>query len=397
MGRKTAAIFPVLALVVLLAGSSPAEPTQAPEVDMRRISFSPDGAEAPLSGSSERARLTLDSPLQRTASRLLARANPVAGSVVAVDVPTGRVLVWSERRRSSGQPGSVLLDTQAPAASLFKIVTTAALLEKAGIPPATRVCAKGAQHSIEREHLDPPARGDSALCAPFGQALGHSRNAVFAQLATRHLLRADLQDMADQFGFNGPLPFVGSLPMGTVSLPYNDLEFARAAAGFVGSELSPLGALSLAYVVAAGGQAVQLEVVAEAGEYRAPKRRRVVGRVMSAWTARQLRRMMEVTVHSGTSLEAFSDPKGQSYLGGIRVAGKTGTLQPSATAPTTSWFVGFAPSRHPKIVVSVLLQNGKVWRRKANEVARDLLRAYFADRGWRGVTHPLPSASPSSQ
>ena len=390
-------VVPALALIVLLAGPSPAEPNQAPAVDLRRISFTRNGAEAPLSGSSGRARLTLDSALQRTASRLLARANPIAGAVVAVDAPTGRVLVWAERRPSASQPGAVLLDTQAPAASLFKIVTSAALLEKAGIGPATRVCTNGGLHSIERQHLEPPARGDSARCGSFAQALGHSRNAVFAQLATRHLLRADLQEMADQFGFNGPLPFVGGPPMGAANLPYNDLEFARAAAGFIGSELSPLGALNLAYVVAAGGQAVRLEVVAKAGEYRAPERRRVVGRVMSAWTAQQIRRMMEVTVHSGTSLDAFSDPKGQSYLGGIRVAGKTGTLRPSATAPTTSWFVGFAPSRRPRIVVSVLIQNGKVWRRKANEVARDVLRAYFADHGWRGVTHPLPSARASSQ
>ena len=110
--------------------------------------------------------------------------------------------------------------------------------------------------------------------------------------------------------------------------------------------------------------------------------------MLSANTAWRLTRMMEVTVHSGTSLSAFSDEHGRSYLGSIRIAGKTGTLQASPSGPTTSWFSGFAPSRAPKVVVSVLLQNGKVWRRKANEVARDLLRQYFADRGYRGVVAP---------
>jgi hypothetical protein len=33
--------------------------------------------------------------------------------------------------------------------------------------------------------------------------------------------------------------------------------------------------------------------------------------------------------------------------------------------------------------------NPAKWHRKANEVARDLLRTYFAARGARGVTSPL--------
>jgi cell division protein FtsI/penicillin-binding protein 2 len=102
---------------------------------------------------------------------------------------------------------------------------------------------------------------------------------------------------------------------------------------------------------------------------------------------------MEVTVHSGTSLEAFSRPDAQSYLGPIRVAGKTGTLQRGKSAPITSWFTGFAPSRDPKVVVTVLLQNSPLWRRKANEVARDLLRVVFA--GTRGVSHPFEGTQPT--
>jgi cell division protein FtsI/penicillin-binding protein 2 len=100
--------------------------------------------------------------------------------------------------------------------------------------------------------------------------------------------------------------------------------------------------------------------------------------------------MLEVTVHSGTSLGAFTDERGLSYLGSIRAAGKTGTLQPDPQGPMTSWFAGFAPSRQPEVVVSVLLQNGPVWRTKANALARDLLRVYF--KGRRGVTAPAEVA-----
>jgi cell division protein FtsI/penicillin-binding protein 2 len=79
-------------------------------------------------------------------------------------------------------------------------------------------------------------------------------------------------------------------------------------------------------------------------------------------------------------------------LPGVRVAGKTGTLKPSDSDGAASWFVGFAPSRAPRVAVSVLLDNGPVWRRKAAEVARDVLRSYFAARGARGIETPTELA-----
>ncbi|HEX2879213.1 MAG TPA: penicillin-binding transpeptidase domain-containing protein, partial [Polyangiaceae bacterium] len=117
-------------------------------------------------------------------------------------------------------------------------------------------------------------------------------------------------------------------------------------------------------------------------------------RLLRATTARRLARMMEVTVHSGTALEAFTDPKtGMSYLADLRVAGKTGTLRKGNS--TISWFTGFAPARSPEIAVTVALENGTTWRQKAAELARDLLRARFASR--RGISHPLPqNATPVS-
>jgi hypothetical protein len=40
-----------------------------------------------------------------------------------------------------------------------------------------------------------------------------------------------------------------------------------------------------------------------------------------------------------------------------------------------------------------LLENGGVWRKKAVEVARDVLRAHFAARGVPGVRPPEPSTA----
>lgn len=381
-----ARLLPVLAGLLLgcaLSGSANARQREVPEVNLERIKVGDYYASAPSPEGD--AELTLDVGMQRVAERLLRQALPTQGAAVMIDLRSGKLIVWAESRHAGQQ--SLLTHAIAPAASLFKIVTTAALFQRAGISYKLEVCTDGGEHGIYARHLE-PATGPHAICAPFAQALGYSRNAAYAQLAHRHLKADDLIGIAERVGFNHDLPFDGDVPLGTLRVPTGELAFARAAAGFTGSRLSTLGAAYLSLLVANQGRGVNLHIVEQVGDYRAPRARQDLEQVLSANAAWRLTRMMEVTVHSGTSLAAFSDDSGKSYLGGVRVAGKTGTLQASPGDPTTSWFSGFAPSRAPKVIISVLLQNGKVWHRKANEVARDLLRQYFADHGYRGVVAP---------
>jgi penicillin-binding protein A len=191
------------------------------------------------------------------------------------------------------------------------------------------------------------------------------------------------------------VPFDLKVPLGTLDVPYEDLDFARTAAGFRGSTLTPLGGAYLAAVVATGGLSPRLRIVADPARDRAPLE--TDGRVLSATTAHRLERMMEVTVSAGTARPAFHDDLGHPLLGSLQVAGKTGTLHPSESSSEgmASWFIGFAPARSPTIAVSVLLENGSVWRRKAVEVARDVLRSYFAARGIGGMK-PLVFGQPEA-
>jgi cell division protein FtsI/penicillin-binding protein 2 len=204
---------------------------------------------------------------------------------------------------------------------------------------------------------------------------------------------------AERLGFNTELPLdegAEQAELGRLTLPYNDLEFARAAAGFQGSSLSPVGAAYLMTLIARGGEPVQLRLheappsLPDQGADE-PEPSTASASPFSARTAQRLTRMLEVTVESGTSRAAFTAPDGKRYLPGVRVAGKTGTLRPGQGQDSmTSWFVGFAPSRSPEIVVSVMLVNGHTYRRKANELARDLLRAYFRAHGRsQSVTDPF--------
>ncbi len=364
--------------------AEPITAAETPHVDLRRIRFDGEHAVAPA-GSQGLAELTLDPELQHAANELLKEANAQAAAIVVVDARTLEVRVFTERGRGAA-PG-LLLGARAPAASVFKLVTTAALFETSGLTPRDEVCTVGGERGVERRHLEAPKTGD-IRCAPFSQALGHSRNAAYAQLVTRHLLRSDLLAVAGRVGFNGNVPFDAAVPLGRLSVPYNDLDFARTATGFENSTLSVLGGAYLAGIVANGGLAPRFRIVRKTKSYEAPDEPEFVGRVFSPSTARRLARMMEVTVRGGTAHHAFTDEDGDRYLGALRVAGKTGTLKPVSGGPTSSWFVGFAPVDSPRLIVSVLLQNGGVWRRKAEEVARDFLRYYYAERRLAGVSKP---------
>jgi cell division protein FtsI/penicillin-binding protein 2 len=227
--------------------------------------------------------------------------------------------------------------------------------------------------------------------------MGRSINTVFARLAKEHLTPAQLDSMAHRFGYGDALAFDVPVQPGGLHIPVESLEFARTAAGFWNSTLSPLQAAEMSAIVAHEGEAVRPRivdrVVADSGEtiWSAPDdvlSRRVIGRD----TAQQLTAMMERTVSEGTSFRAFHDPSGGAFLPGIGVAGKTGTLTEAESQRYYTWFTGFAPV-HPdasarQVAIAALVVNGPAWQVKANVLAREVLRAYFAEHGVQGVTRP---------
>jgi penicillin-binding protein A len=78
---------------------------------------------------------------------------------------------------------------------------------------------------------------------------------------------------------------------------------------------------------------------------------------------------MEGAVQFGTGRAA--------QVRGTAVAGKTGSVQ---TEPGlhAAWFAGFAPSRAPEVVVTVLTQ-GRSGAEAAAPIAGELLRGYFSE------------------
>lgn len=334
-------------------------------------------------GQGTRAELTIDPGLQSHLERQLAQYEVPYGAAVAIDPRTGRVLAFASH--SSAEPGfeDVARDASPPAASVFKIVTASALLDR-GVRPNTRVCYGGGLHGLSLRDLeDDPAR--DSRCATLSEAMGSSINAVFAKLADRRLDPATLRRYADAFGYGQSLPFDVRTEASAIDVPTERLEFARTAAGFWHAHLSPLHGALLAATIANDGtmpRASMIERILDAdGRVVSSFEARPFRSVIGTETARQVTAMMERTVSSGTARSAFFDAQGVPFLPGIRVAGKTGTLNRERPEYRGySWFVGFAPANAPTIAVATLVVNSPRWRIKGSYLGREALRYWLVER-----------------
>lgn len=331
-----------------------------------------------------RAELTLDARLQDAAEDVFRAFRIPYGAAVVLSVPDGRVLALAGQSAVSPElgPEELALHPWAPAASVFKVVSAAALLADGGLSADSRTCYHGGVSAVLPDNLIDMPRIDHS-CATLAYGLGKSQNAILAKLVAHHLTPDQLTRMARSFGFGETIPFDVPVEPSRVDVPSeNKLEFARTAAGFWHSTLSPLHGALLAAAVANHGEMPVPHIVERAtgadgqpiSVPPAPSRA-----VVPPAVAREVGRMMELTTRIGTARGTFNDRRGRPLLP-ISVAGKTGTLSAETDKGYVgySWFVGYAPANHPQIAFAVVLGNRANWRIKATYVGRRLVTEYLA-------------------
>jgi penicillin-binding protein A len=358
------------------------EPPKLDGLDLLRLDLRPQRVMAPLKDG-QAAELTLDPGLQRVARAQMQKYRIPEGGVVVMDVKSGNLLAYASYV-NEGEAFDVNVRAEAPAASIFKVITGAALVEKGGLNAESEQCYHGGKSRILPDELVEDPRRDK-WCATLAIAMGRSLNVVFARMAQKHLTPEDVAQMGGAFGFGASLPFAVQNEVPKIAIPQEPVEFARASAGFWHTQLSPLLGASIAQTVANGGVTLEpriVQAVSRRGEeiWREERAPRVLRRAIKAETAQQVSRMMRETVSNGSAYKSFHDIKGKPYLPGVAVAGKTGTLTDYKQNRFYTWFVGFAPADAPEIAISTLVVNTPSWQIKAPQLAREVLRAHFEKR-----------------
>jgi len=365
----------VRAALPRLASDALAAPTARDAFDGLRIVDGQLEREVVTADGDMRLRYTFDPELSAAVWKSLERGRFPLAHVVVMDPKTGAVLAYASTDTSRFPP-----DRTYPAASLVKVITAAATLDRA--PQAAREACRyvGSPWRLTRDRLEPPKRGNAV---DMRKALATSNNQCFARWAVHRVGPNALLSAIDRFGMlTAPAP---GLPEGVASDPGEDrLALGELGSGLDGLKITPLHAAQLAATLAEGrlveprwvaeawdasGRSVP---VPEAGEGR---------RVLTPELAAQLRHWMVDTTVRGTARRAFRTRGGRPLLGGIPVAGKTGSLNGTDPKGHYEWFIGVAPAGDPKLAVATLAVQGKRWWWSASQLAADVLRTAFCPKG----------------
>ena len=301
--------------------------------------------------------LSVDARIQYLAYRELKNAvdanRAKAGGIVVLDVQTGEVLAmanlpsYNPNNRGKLEPRRIrnrtVTDLFEPGSTL-KPFTVAAAIESGNYKPETIVQTGSGQLVIGNATIH-DAHPAGALTV--AQVIQKSSNVGAAKIALA-MPAETLWDIFSNVGF-GTQPRSG-FP-GEVSgklrahASWRPIEQATMSYGH-GISLSLLQ-LARAYLIfASDGEIKPVTVV----KLDTPA---VATRIISAATAQQVRRMLELVVLPGGTA-----PRAQ--ITGYRVAGKTGTahkLDGATYAPNkyVSSFIGFAPASAPRLIVAVML------------------------------------------
>ncbi len=254
--------------------------------------------------------------------------------------------------------------------STFKAVTMGAGLSTGRITPSTKVDVGTEWQlydgTLHDSHPDPGVKTAT-------EALRVSSNIGVAKLAYEHLsspghIDSVLSQWIDRFGFGMPtgidLPgeVTGTVPQygqwsGTSPL---NIPIGHGVAA------TPIQIAQLYATIANDGVQIQPHVVTRIdgqGPVEAPRKR-----IMPARAARTLAQMLEGVVSDQGTGSAAAIP-------GYSVAGKTGTTKKINNDGTysdsrfLSWFVGFAPVTHPKVLTLIMVDEPHGGQYYGGEVA----------------------------
>lgn len=333
-------------------------------------------------GTTEKGRkivLTLDERLQRDIFELFRKYDPPYGAFAALEPETGRVLALVGYRKGGESDPWLPLKAIYPAASLIKVVTAAAALEKGTITPGEEIVYRGGIYRITRKNIH-AKRGRGAATMSLEEAMARSANSVFGKVAVNHVGGEALEEYMEKFGFGQRIPFGLPVEVSRGEVPRDEYNLARTGAGFGEVYVSPLHMAMIMASIGSSGEmprpflVERIEGEGEALYVASPSKWRDT---VTPETSEALLRMMVKTIEIGTSHRAFGSPASTPLLRDMEVSGKTGSVSGWSPRMRFEWFAGVAPVEGPMLAVAALVVNSSRWKIKGSYVGKEAFSSYF--------------------
>lgn len=326
---------------------------------------------------------SLDMDLQNHLLDAMDRRNSRYIAVVVMDPDSGRILALAGFNKSDPDTNPCM-DNQFPAASIFKIVTAAAAIEKFGFDANTRFFFNGRKHTLYKSQLK-QSKNKYSQKISLRDAFAQSVNPVFGKIGVHYLKADDLAVYANGFGFNRPISF--EIPVMTSFLDMSDepYQWAEIACGFNRETLiTPLHGVSIASAILNQGRLVQpsiIEKITDENGRTLYSSNSAAEQIISMKTSEIMHRLMAATIERGTARKAFSGFRRDKTLSRLTIGGKTGSINNEQNDTRYDWFVGYAEEKNgtEKIALSILVAHENYIGIKASEYARLSIKKYFQD------------------
>jgi len=270
---------------------------------------------------------------------------------------------------------------QFPAASIFKIITAAAAIDTHGLNSNSIITYSGQKHTLYRGQLKATVKGNTYTVS-LEDSFAQSINPVFGKIGIALLGKGKIEDYALRFGFNKPIDFDVPVKPSHITIgnePYNQAEIAS---GFnTLTTISPLhGAMIVTTVLNEGKMKTPTivdRIIGPQNQIVYERADRPAQKVISERASKELHRMMQATISSGTAQKLFKGFDRHAVLKDLLIGGKTGSINNN---PRFDWFVGFAqnPRTRQAIAVSAVVVHEQFIGGRAGEYAKLAMETFFS-------------------
>ncbi len=324
-------------------------------------------------------KFSIDEKLQGKMERLLKRYKPPYAAVIGMDPASGKILAMASYSRLDDSDTNWCLKSPFRAASIFKVITSAAAIENLHMGRNTNIGFNGRLYRLNKRNVFDKRRYRNRMT--LGTAFAKSANIVFAKLVEHGIKPRHLRQYSEQFLFNQDIPFDFEVESSHASIPEEKYKLAKTAAGFGDVTLSPLhGAIIVSSILNRGAMISPYIVDKIYDENRSliyQKKPFFPQRLIEEDTALSIKRMMGLTLSRGTIRKTFRGWHRDRVLSKLNIGGKTGSLSSRKLKGQHDWFVGFAEYGDKKLVVSAVIVNHSLWHIKPIYLAKQAFLDYF--------------------
>ncbi len=351
---------------------------------VRQLSFSTcsdNDYELTTGGTTYQIKSSIDPCLQEFIIDHIDRKNSKHFGFVAMDPETGRILSMVSYDKNSKE-SNICIAPDYPAASLFKIITAAAVIEKCGFNCNTPVTFNDNKYTLYKIQLKDRINKYTNQIT-FAESFAGSINPVFGKIGKNRLGKSTLERYATAFGFNQTFDFEIPLKPSTVSISDTPYNWAEIASGFNNDTLiSPLHVALVVSGIVNNGKVIEPTIIDEINKHDQiiyHRNSQKVSDVINPSTAMTLKKLMNKTVVSGTASKSFSRFKKDKILSRLNIGGKTGSINNNAQHLKYDWFAGFAEEKNgsKKIAISVLVVHQDYIGTRAASYSRMAIKEYF--------------------